>query len=180
MHQQIERLGSGYPMQRECLPHNVILLQLRAGQCPLARAENSRIHYTCVSKCRHKRRTSGVDCQSVFDQHHTKMKVNLPTSLFQTSSLTCRPLHLLLPLWRPPLAPLLPTCWLEDMPVLSEDTVSSQDPVPLLVDMASWEGPALSEGTASWEVSAMPLLVWEVVRCPTSQSTSRCRARTGV
>ena len=78
------------------------------------------------------------------------------------------------------MAPLLPTCWLEDMPVLSEDTVSSQDPVPLLVDMVSWEGPALSEGTASWEVSAMPLLVWEAVRCPTSQSTSRCRARTGV
>ena len=134
----------------------------------------SQVLHTCVSKCRHKRRTSGVDCQSVFDQHHTKMKVNLPTSLFQTSSLTFRPLHLLLPLWQPPLAPLLPTCWLEDMPVLSEDTVSSQDPVPLLVDMASWEGPA------SWEVSAMPLLVWEVVRCPTSQSTSRCRARTGV
>ena len=86
----------------------------------------------------------------------------------------------MLPLWRPPLAPLLPTCWLEDMPVLSEDTVSSQDPVPLLVDMASWEGQALWEGTASWEVSAMPLLVWEVVRCPTSLSTSRCRARTGV
>ena len=80
----------------------------------------------------------------------------------------------MLPLWRPLLVPLLPTCWLEDMPVLSEDTVSSQDPVPLLVDMASWEGPALSE------VSAMPLLVWEVVRCPTSLSTSRCRARTGV
>ena len=80
----------------------------------------------------------------------------------------------MLPLWRPPLAPLLPTCWLEDMPVLSEDTVSSQDLVPLLVDMASWEG------TALWEVSAMLWLVWEVVRCPTSQSTSRCRARTGV
>ena len=86
----------------------------------------------------------------------------------------------MLPLWRPPLAPLLPTCWLEDMPVLSEDTVSSQDPVPLLVDMASWEGPALLVDMASWEVSAMPLLVWEVVRCPTSQSTSRSRARTGV
>ena len=78
------------------------------------------------------------------------------------------------------MAPLLPTCWLEDMPVLSEDTVSSQDLVPLLVDMDSWEGLALLEGPASWEVSAMPLLVWEVVRCPTSQSTSRCRARTGV
>ena len=92
----------------------------------------------------------------------------------------------MLPLWRPPLAPLLPTCWLEDMPVLSEDTVSSQDPVPLLVDMASWEVPALLVDMASWEgpalseVSAMPLLVWEVVRCPTSQSTSRSRARTGV
>ena len=35
-------------MQRECLPHNVILLQLRAGQCPLARAENSRKYYTPV------------------------------------------------------------------------------------------------------------------------------------
>ena len=48
IHQQIERLGSGYPMQRECLPHNVILLQPRAGQCPLARAENSRMYYTPV------------------------------------------------------------------------------------------------------------------------------------